>query len=139
MTPELPDQLTQFGIEELHGRRTVTVRIEGNRLILVGENGTGKSTVANLLYYLLTQQWRRIKDYRFGVLEVVISGITIRVTHDEVESLVARQGVRFGHHFPPGLYRQVYNVFSQRLLVSDEPPDAELLRTISDELRIPPK
>src|SRR5690348_7520424 len=100
MTMELPDQLTQFRIEELHGRRTVTVPIEENRLILVGENGTGKSTVANLLYYLLTQQWRRIKDYRFGALEVVISGITIRVTHEEIENLVARQSVRLGQHFP---------------------------------------
>ena len=42
--------LSQFRIEGLHGRRTLDVRITDNVLGLVGENGTGKSTVANIIY-----------------------------------------------------------------------------------------
>ena len=65
----MPTALTHFQIEGLHGRdRTIEIPIRDNRLVLVGENGTGKSTVANLLYYLLTQQWRRIMDYRFAAV-----------------------------------------------------------------------
>jgi ABC-type polysaccharide/polyol phosphate transport system ATPase subunit len=51
--------ITQFRIQALHGlNRAIEIPIRDNRLVLVGENGTGKSTVANLIYYALTQQWR---------------------------------------------------------------------------------
>jgi predicted ATPase len=41
----MPTVLTHFQIEGLHGRnRTIDISIR-DRLVLVGENGTGKSTV----------------------------------------------------------------------------------------------
>jgi recombinational DNA repair ATPase RecF len=44
-------RLTQFRIEALHNTRTIDIQIEDNKLVLVGENGTGKSTVANFIYF----------------------------------------------------------------------------------------
>lgn len=85
----MPKAFTRFRIEGLHGRSTVSVPIANNRLILVGENGTGKSTVANLIYYLLTKQWRRIKEYKFTHLEADISGETVRFTHEDYSDLMA--------------------------------------------------
>ena len=58
-------QLKRFCVVGLHDRRTIDVHIEDNKLILVGENGTGKSTFANLIYFFLTRQWRRLHEYRF--------------------------------------------------------------------------
>jgi hypothetical protein len=38
----MPTALTQFQIDGLHGRnRTIDIPIHDNRLVLVGENGTG--------------------------------------------------------------------------------------------------
>jgi len=42
------------------------VRLQDNKLVLVGENGTGKSTFANLIYFFLTKQWVRLQEYRFA-------------------------------------------------------------------------
>jgi len=133
--------LTRFRIEGLHGRRNVSLPIEQNRLILVGENGTGKSTVANLLYYLLTRQWRRIKDYRFGALEVTISGSTIGLSHDEVETLAARHSatfsMRLSHHYPARLTREIYDHLADNVLISHEAPESAILERMSEDLSIP--
>jgi ABC-type Mn2+/Zn2+ transport system ATPase subunit len=58
-------QLKRFRINRLHGARTLDVEIQDNRLILVGENGTGKSTVVNFIYFVLTEQWGRMAHYDF--------------------------------------------------------------------------
>ena len=44
-------QLERFRITGLHGVRTVDISITDNKLILVGENGTGKTTIANLICF----------------------------------------------------------------------------------------
>jgi predicted ATP-binding protein involved in virulence len=83
----MPTALTQFQIEGLHGRnRMIDIPIRDNRLVLVGENGTGKSTVANLLYYVLTQQWRRVNEYRFSSIRVRSSDATVQITHEDIEA-----------------------------------------------------
>jgi ABC-type lipoprotein export system ATPase subunit len=135
--------LSRFRIEGLHGRRTITVPFEDNRIILVGENGTGKSTVASIIYYFLTQQWRRIKDYKFDSLEAIINGLTVRLTHDDVETLLAQARLRPGHlrhRFPQRMVRDVYEAFSHSTHLFPElegPIDRRLVHRISDELDIP--
>ena len=57
--------LTGFSITGLHGRFNVDAKIDGGCLILVGPNGTGKSTIINTLYFALTRQWARLLDLKF--------------------------------------------------------------------------
>ncbi|NER06362.1 MAG: ATP-binding protein, partial [Okeania sp. SIO3C4] len=38
-----------------------------------GENGTGKSTVANLIFFLLARKWYKINDYDFKQISIVIN------------------------------------------------------------------
>jgi ABC-type Mn2+/Zn2+ transport system ATPase subunit len=57
--------LSRFCIKGLYHTRTIDVQIKGNKLILVGENGIGKSTVVNLIFFFLTRQWDRILEYDF--------------------------------------------------------------------------
>ena len=67
-------QLTRFRVERLHGFRTIDVQINDNKLVLVGENGTGKSTIANMIYYFLTQQWTRLATYSYQRIVVSFGG-----------------------------------------------------------------
>jgi predicted ATPase len=127
--------LTRFRIEGLHGRkRFIDLRLENNRAILIGENGTGKSTIVNLIYYLLTRQWRRLKDYQFVSLEATVSGQSVRLTHDEVDLLAARQSAhvhgRASSHFW-GRYSartvsELYDSMSQRALFDPAFSDADI-------------
>ena len=45
--------ISEFIIEELWGDQTLRIPIKDNQLVWVGENGTGKSKVANLIYFFL--------------------------------------------------------------------------------------
>ena len=77
--------LTRFRIDALHNRYTVDVPIRDNKLILVGENGTGKSTVANFIYLFLTKQWSRIPTtYDFQSLTAVIDAEEIEIKKEEL-------------------------------------------------------
>jgi predicted ATPase len=139
----MPGSLSRFRIEGLHGRRTITVPIEDNRIILVGENGTGKSTVASIIYYLLTQQWRRIKDYRFDSIEAVVNGVAIRLSHDDVETLGSQARIRSGHlrhRYPVQMVREVYDAIAHFPNAPSEPEalsDRRMLALISDETGMP--
>lgn len=122
--------LTRLQIDGLHGRnRTIDIPLRDNRLVLVGENGTGKSTVANLLYYTLTQQWRRIAEYRFNAIEVSTADETVRVTHEDAEALAAyRSGTidfEFRTQYPPSLRREIAKMLASEPLFLD--PEEEFL------------
>lgn len=136
----MPTALTLFQIEGLHARnRTIEIPIRDNRLVLIGENGTGKSTVANMLYYLLTQQWRRLVDYRFSVIQVRSADSQVRVTHEDVETLIAyRSGPlshELRHRYPSHLWREIARLVANENLFVETAPDfladqiAEMTRT----------
>ena len=76
--------LTHFHITSLQDTRDVHVRIDENKLVLVGENGTGKSTVVNLVYFFLTGQWKRMLDYKFSQIEATISSKSYKLDREEL-------------------------------------------------------
>jgi len=136
--------LTQFRIEGLHGRaRTIDIPIKDNRLVLVGENGIGKSTVANLLYYTLTQQWRRVAEYKFAAIQVTVSEETIRLEHPDFEALSERQAVHFRRdfrrHYSPSLLRQIDPQVMQEVLFfeGEEGEQESAILRLSDLAKVP--
>jgi predicted ATPase len=120
----MPTALSEFRIEGLHGRnRIIDIPIKANRLVLVGENGTGKSTVANLLYYTLTQQWHRILDYRFTAIQVRSGDSQVQLTHEDVEALAAYKNVHINpewrRRYPPALLRQISQLIANETLFTE--------------------
>lgn len=65
--------ISQFQIKKLYGYKDISVNLKNNTLILVGENGTGKTTVLRLLYYLLSGQLDALSKYNFEELKVTIN------------------------------------------------------------------
>ncbi|HWY59461.1 MAG TPA: AAA family ATPase [Terriglobales bacterium] len=134
----MPASLTRFRIEKLHGRRTFDIPVVDNRLVLVGENGSGKSTVANLIYYFLTRQWVRLKDYRFDAIEATVSGSPIRITRDDLQSLlVDRSRAVHQAEFVFRRSRQIFLDFEVPPFPEDSPEYARYLEHLSDELDVP--
>ena len=79
--------ISRFRVEGLFGRRNVDLALSDNRLIIVGENGSGKSTVVNMLYYFVTAQWDRLRKMRFTKLAVDIDGETLEIESEQLGGL----------------------------------------------------
>lgn len=62
--------LKSFTVKGLFGDRTVVIPFKDDVKILIGENGLGKTTVLNMLYYTLTSKLFKLRDFDFKSLEI---------------------------------------------------------------------
>lgn len=60
----------EISITGLFGRFDVTLPITDNRVIIVGHNGIGKSTILNAFYYVISAQWEKLREIHFVSLKV---------------------------------------------------------------------
>src|SRR3954453_17320135 len=100
-------KLQRFQIVGLHGWKTVDVHFENNTLVLVGENGTGKTTFLRLLFNFLSGRWLSLVHFAFERLIATIDGTEFAVTRDEVVSKFRRVDRRALASIPPALRRRV--------------------------------
>lgn len=54
----------------MFGRFDVTLPIKDNRVIIVGHNGIGKSTILNAFYYVISSQWEKLREIHFHKLKL---------------------------------------------------------------------
>jgi len=78
------NEITLFEVKNLHGYKSYRITIEENRIILVGENGSGKTTVLRLLYYLLAGEWEKLHQYNFDSLGLTIDTNEFQIMGDTI-------------------------------------------------------
>ena len=61
----MDNQLMQFDIVGLHGVRDYSILFEDNKVIIVGENGSGKTTVFKIMYHTLSCDWDSLRTFDF--------------------------------------------------------------------------
>lgn len=140
--------LTQFSIIGLHGKLDIKIPIRDNKLILIGVNGLGKTTVVNFIYFVLTDQWARLMDYEFSEIEMVIDDQYVKIDKADIRSKVRsselhqRQLQRLSgrYTFPPRMLRSVmghplYKEYLTAPLSSNF--FANIARVISKDTEIP--
>jgi len=126
--------LTRFRIEGLHNVRTIDIPIKDNRLILVGENGTGKSTVANFIYFFLTFQWSRMLEKTFKSVYAQLDGIDYKFSNIDIQQFANLDRTRRREYrFPLSIRRQIERI---RENYSNEEAQQQLYR-FSSETGIP--
>lgn len=102
-------QITNFKIEGLHGSITVDIPIEDGRVILVGANGLGKTTIVSMLYCVITKQWRKLLEYDFESVSVSIGSEVAKIERSLLTSPdVAWQQSLF-ESLPPSIADRVFS------------------------------
>lgn len=66
-------QIRAFRAEEILGEDTYELSLDADATIIVGPNGTGKSTFLNVFYLFITRQWSRLLLYKFSRLVLRLS------------------------------------------------------------------
>lgn len=79
--------LSRFCIFGLHNKYDIDIPIKDNKLILVGVNGLGKTTVVSILYFLLTEQWNRLFEFEFSGIAVEIGGAFIKIPRSDLDGI----------------------------------------------------
>ena len=62
--------IKQFKITKLFGFRDIDIKFDNDIKILIGENGLGKTTVLNALYYVLNQMYAKLHKIEFENIEL---------------------------------------------------------------------
>lgn len=78
---------SRFQIFSLFDAVDVDINFRGNCGILVGPNGIGKSSVANIFYYFVSRQWNRLIDYRFDRIALWFNDDSVEISRDEITGL----------------------------------------------------
>lgn len=62
--------IKKFTLNGLFNTQNVIIPFENKIKILIGENGLGKTTILNSLYYLLTKKWHKLIKIPFETIEL---------------------------------------------------------------------
>lgn len=78
-------QITDFIVEGLHGYKNFAIKFKNNRLILVGENGSGKTSVLRIFYYFLTCNWLELIKFKFSKVILKINKKSYEISHEDLK------------------------------------------------------
>lgn len=105
--------LERFQIVGLHGRRNIDITIRDNTLVLVGENGSGKTTFLRILFHFLSGRWISLVQFRFDSIIATIGGSEYSVSHEELVRAFKGVDRRFLAELPPLLRRRVMELIKR--------------------------
>ncbi len=101
------NSITRFEIKKLHGNKDVDLKLHDNTLILVGENGVGKTTVLRFLFCTLSGQWLAVAKYKFESVAVTIDGEKYTLPYAAIMGSLPNIDQRVLSRFPPPFQSRV--------------------------------
>lgn len=78
-------EISNFTVKGLFGFLDVNIPIQDNRIILVGVNGLGKSTILTILYYFLSRQWHKLVEIDFNSVSLTIVGRDFSLDRNDLQ------------------------------------------------------
>lgn len=106
-------KLSKFTVKGLYGAYDIALEFTDNRLILVGENGTGKTTCLKMFYYFITGQLNKFSMFEFDQVELCLSNqscIALKKDHLLKQRV---SDLRILKRLPPHI-RQVVTLMTER-------------------------
>ncbi len=85
----MSNKLKKFEIKGLFGTRDVTIPLDTDVKILIGENGLGKTTILNALYYTLTGQFYKLSSLQFTTIRITLmSDNSFEIKNEELRYII---------------------------------------------------
>lgn len=80
-------EITSFAIKKLHGKLDYELKLKNNTLILIGENGSCKTTIIKMLFYTLSMQWSKLSQYNFKSVTIQINEHAHTITKTDINTI----------------------------------------------------
>lgn len=123
--------IKRFKITKLFGFRNVNIPFEDNIKILIGENGLGKTTVLNSLYYVLSEKYHKLYAVDFERLELTFKdGNKIHFTKRELETHLRFQDRKNRRNIPQQILAEIKSEEIEEILSQDFESNKELEQTL---------
>ncbi|MCS4167645.1 AAA family ATPase [Sphingobacterium sp. BIGb0116] len=104
--------ITKFKITKLFGYQNVDIDFEDNKKILIGENGLGKTTILNVLYFILNKKFKKLDKVKFESIELHFSNKSkVYLTKNDLSFYVKRPSRTQG--------TQLYHILKEKLKKND--------------------
>lgn len=101
-------QLKEFVIYGLWEERNYQLKFEDEKLVIVGENGSGKTTVLRIFYDTLTGKWARLLRENFNKIKIKIDEDERVLTKEDLgEASLYEVSTKLIDELPFSLRRQV--------------------------------
>lgn len=95
----------------LHGNKDIQAYIQDNTLILVGENGSGKTTFLRILFHFLSGRWLPLSRFSFHTVSVTVDGSEYSINHDQLRKVRDKNlGQGLLKHLPPAARRYLIDL-----------------------------
>jgi len=93
------NRIQKFAINNLFGYQNVDLKFENNIMILMGENGLGKTSILNSLYFTLTQKWRKLDKINFGSIELILDNIVFNFNKEQLSAFLENSNSKRGARY----------------------------------------
>ena len=123
-------------IKGLFGDRNYRIRLKDNRLVLVAENGSGKTTIVNIIYYFLSGQWTKLLKYDFKYVEVQFKDSKIKVSKNEIDITTSERFDRLLKRYPERIKDTFINLINT-IDISEYSNSRVKLRRLSESYNLP--
>jgi predicted ATP-dependent endonuclease of OLD family len=127
------NNLQRIQIVGLHGNRNIDAIVENNTLIIVGENGSGKTTFLRILFYFLSGRWVALLQFNFQSLTVTINDSEISVHREQIEKAYANADRRIYNTLPASMIQR----FNELLVKGESNRAYSELERLSERYGIP--
>lgn len=102
--------ISSFSIDKLFGYKDVKMVFKNQYLIFVGENGSGKTTILNSLYYVLIRDFQKLIDIPFENIHISFADNKLSLSKYEIEAYVNRNI----HYREQGFYKILSEVVTPK-------------------------
>ncbi len=130
--------ISNISIIGLYKIYNYNIPIAGDKLILVGENGSMKTTIISMIYYLLSCQWSKLYEYNFKAIELTANDEKLIVAHDDIDKFykLAEINAKYERFMPKSLVKKITSAVIDMGFVN-KIDKFEFFRTIERDYKIP--